>query len=65
MSAHLAEEPFTLEVNESARILVPAKGVQNRPRRCDGSRGKFKFGCSEHQFITGPPFCKQSKSLTS
>ena len=65
MSAYIAAEPFILEVSESARFLVPVKGVQNRPRRCDGSRRKFKICWSDHQFIAGPPFCNQSKSLTS
>ena len=54
VSAHLAAKPFSFEVGESARIFVLVKGVQNRPRRCDGPGGEFKIGRRDHQFILDP-----------
>ena len=54
VSAHLAAKPFALDVGESARIFFPVKGIQSRPRRCDGSQSEFKIGCRDHQFILDP-----------
>jgi len=64
MSAHIAAEPFTPEVIEAGRIIVPAKSVQSRTRGCDGVRGEFKIGCRKHQFILNPVY-DRSWSLTS
>lgn len=62
VSTHIAAKPVTPDIGEAGCILVPVKGLQSRPSRCDGSRSEHKIGYRGHQLYWTPSVTDHSHS---